>query len=162
MKTSRHMENEDTPTPVTPRFGTNSSSIRRSTENENVRVPTRMASVAFSRRSRYQRRMMRAENVPIAICTTRTVTVTTKPVSAAVAQRSRTARRSPSMARTPTATASRLARPRKKQHAKNPAPRTAPASGMTQKLSSMLPRRRNLLAQVITRAPGRDLLSPRR
>ena len=28
---------------------------------------------------------MRAENVPVAICTTRTVTVTTKPVSAAVA-----------------------------------------------------------------------------
>ena len=29
--------------------------------------------------------MRRAENVPVAICTTRTVTVTTKPVSAAVA-----------------------------------------------------------------------------
>ena len=48
-------------------------------------MPTRTASVAFSTRSRYQRRKMRAENVPVAICTTRTVTVTTKPVSAAVA-----------------------------------------------------------------------------
>ena len=45
---------------VTPKSGTKSSSIRRSTENENVRVPTRTASVAFSRRSRYQRRKMRA------------------------------------------------------------------------------------------------------
>ena len=37
----------------------------------------------FSTRSRYHSRMYRAENVPVAICTTRTVTVTTNPVSAA-------------------------------------------------------------------------------
>ena len=73
------------PDSVTPRSGTKSSSIRRRTENENVRVPTRIASVALSRRSRYQRRMTRAENVPVAIWTTSTVTVMTKPVSAAVA-----------------------------------------------------------------------------
>ena len=73
------------PASVMPRFGTNSSSIRQSRANENVRVPRRTARVTFSRGSRYHRRMIRAENVPIAICTTRTVTVTTKPVSAAVA-----------------------------------------------------------------------------
>ena len=73
------------PASVTPRSGTKSSSIRWSTANEKVSVPTRIASVTFSMRSRNQSRIMRAENVPIAIWTTSTVTVTTKPVSAAAA-----------------------------------------------------------------------------
>ena len=53
--------------------------------NENASVPTSKASTALSIRSRYQILMYLAENVPVAICTTSTVTVTTNPVSAAVA-----------------------------------------------------------------------------
>ena len=48
-------------------------------------MPISRASTAFSIRSRYHRRMYRAENVPVAIWTTSTVTVTTNPVSAAIA-----------------------------------------------------------------------------
>ena len=51
--------------------------------NENDSAPTSNANSAFSTRSRYQSRMYRAEKVPVAICTTRTATVTTNPVSAA-------------------------------------------------------------------------------
>ena len=46
-----------------------------------MKVPIRTASTAFSRRSRYQTRIVRAENVPVASCTTSTLTVTTNPVS---------------------------------------------------------------------------------
>ena len=53
--------------------------------NENASVPTSRASTALSIRSRYQIRMYLAEKVPVAICTTSTVTVTTNPVSAALA-----------------------------------------------------------------------------
>jgi hypothetical protein len=46
-----------TPAALIPAFGTKSGSIRRSIENENVRVPASSASVAFSTGSRYQSRM---------------------------------------------------------------------------------------------------------
>ena len=82
MKSSK-LTDTSRPASVTPRSGTESSSIWRSTENENVNVPTSTASVALSNGSRYQRRSTRAEKVPVAIWTTSTVTVTTKPVSAA-------------------------------------------------------------------------------
>ena len=48
---------------------------------ENTSVPNSTASVALRTLSRYQSRMYRAENVPVAICTTSTLTVTTKPIS---------------------------------------------------------------------------------
>ena len=156
MKASRLRETRN-PDSVTPRSGTESSSIRRSTENENVRVPTRTASVVFNRRSRNQRRMMRAENVPVAICTTRTVTVTTKPVSAAVA---------PTIADSTVlavdgeychrdvvpmcSSADEATIPR-------PAPSTAPSAGVSQRPSTRLSRRRNRRAQVMTSARPRRL-----
>ena len=52
---------------------------------ENASVPMRTASVALRTLSRYQRRMYLAEKVPVAICTTSTLTVTTNPVSPTVA-----------------------------------------------------------------------------
>ena len=70
---------------MTPRCGTEFSSTPASSVNENVNVPTRSASSTCSTRSRYQSRMYRAEKLLVAICTTSTLTVTTKPVSAAVA-----------------------------------------------------------------------------
>ena len=93
---------------------------------------------------------MRAENVPVAICTTRTVTVTTKPVSAAVAPmiEDRTVlavdgeychRNGVPMF----SSANETTRPRTP-------PSAAPARGMTQRLSSRLSRLRNRLAQVIS------------
>jgi len=48
-------------------------------------VPISSASEPFSTGSRYQSRMDRGENEPLAICATSTVTVTTKPVRAATA-----------------------------------------------------------------------------
>ena len=72
------------PAVVTPMSGTESL-IRRSSAYENISVPRSVASVAFRTASRYQIRMYRAENVPVAIWTTSTLTVTTNPVSAAVA-----------------------------------------------------------------------------
>ena len=65
-------------------LGTKLLSTRRSSVNENASVPTSRASTALSKRSRYQTRIHLAENVPVAIWTTSTVTVTTKPVNAAV------------------------------------------------------------------------------
>ena len=64
----------------TPRLGT-ASSIRRISVYENTSVPINTASVALRTLSRYQSRMYRAENVPVAICTTSTLTVTTNPIN---------------------------------------------------------------------------------
>ena len=146
------MEN---PASVTPRSGTKSSSIRQSSENENVSVPTRTASVTFRIGSRNQRRMMRAENVPISIWTTRTVTVTTKPVSAAAA---------PTIAvRTVLAVDGEYCHrdgvPMCSSATETPTPRippsAAPITGMSQRPSNRLSRRRKRLAQVISLASFR-------
>jgi len=83
MKTSR-LASRRKPATVTPMFGTKSLSTCRRSWNEKASVPIGSASTAFSIRSRYQRRMYLAENVPVAIWTTRTVTVTTNPIRAAV------------------------------------------------------------------------------
>ncbi len=68
-----------------PKLGTKVLVTRRNSAKEKASVPTRDASTALSMRSRYQTRMYLAENEPVAIWTTSTVTVTTKPVKAAVA-----------------------------------------------------------------------------
>ena len=145
------------PDRVTPMSGTKSSSIRWSTANEKVSVPTRTASVTFRMRSRNHRRMMRAENVPVAICTTSTVTVTTKPVSAAVA---------PMIAvRTVLAVDGEYCHidgvPICSSATETTTPRippsAAPITGMSQRLSRRLSRRRNRLAQVISLASFRAI-----
>jgi hypothetical protein len=73
------------PETVTPMFGTESASTWRSSENEKVSVPTKVASTTFWSRSRYHRRMSRGDSVPVACCTTSTPMVTTKPSSATIA-----------------------------------------------------------------------------
>ena len=84
MKKSR-LASTEMPATVTPIDGTKSGSTRRRSANENASVAMSTASTALRARSRYHRRMYRGENVSIAIWTTSTVTVTTKPVSAAIA-----------------------------------------------------------------------------
>ena len=56
-----------------------------SSANEKAKVAVNAASTSFCRRSRYQSRMKRGERVPVAICTTRTPTVTTRPRSPIIA-----------------------------------------------------------------------------
>ena len=74
-------DHDERPASVTPRFGTKLLSTRRRSVSENTVVATSTARSAFSIRSRYHRRMYRAEKVPVAIWTTSTLTVMTKPVS---------------------------------------------------------------------------------
>ena len=68
-----------TPASVTPRLGTEPAAEFAQQANENVTVPTNMASTSFCSRSRYHSRMNLGDNVPVAICTTSTLIVTTKP-----------------------------------------------------------------------------------
>ena len=65
---------------MTARSGTLPSSTRRSREKAKLTVPTVTASTPRRARSRNQSLMYRAEKVPVAIWTTSTLTVTTKPV----------------------------------------------------------------------------------
>src|SRR5215469_1612611 len=78
-RNSTRLSTTRTPATLTPILGTCVPVTWRSSENENVSVPTSTASVAFSSGSRYQIRMYRAEKVPVAIWIASTVTVTTKP-----------------------------------------------------------------------------------
>lgn len=61
--------------------GTEFGWILRMTAMENSGVPTSAARTSLSRPSRYHSRMYRGEKMPVACCTPRTVTVTTKPVN---------------------------------------------------------------------------------
>jgi hypothetical protein len=74
-----------TPARVTPTLGTELSSTCRSSENEKVRVPAKVASSSFWSWSRYHRRMKRGDSVLVACWTTRTPMVTTKPSRATMA-----------------------------------------------------------------------------
>ena len=68
------------PAIVTPRSGTGPDATWPSSTNENANVAVNEASTNFCRRSRYHRRMNRGDNVPVAICTTSTPIVTTRPI----------------------------------------------------------------------------------
>ncbi len=69
------------PASVTPRLGTPPESTSRSNAKEKAKVAMNAASTTFCNRSRYHNRMNRGDSVPVAICTTSTPIVTTRPSS---------------------------------------------------------------------------------
>lgn len=73
------------PTRVMPRSGTESDSTWRSRAKAKVNVAVKAARTSFCSRSRYHSRMKRGDSVPVAICTTSTPIVTTKPISPIIA-----------------------------------------------------------------------------
>ena len=113
----------------------------------NVKVPIRTASSGLEQAVAVPEPHVRAENVPVASCTTSTLTVSTNPVSAAIA---------------PTIAASSVvavdgeysqkdgtfqARSGNELSSPSTAPATAPISGSTQRLPVRYCRRRNEVLQ---------------
>src|SRR4051812_7909939 len=74
-----------TPARVTPRLGTESAPTSLSNAKANVKVAVNDARTTFWRRSRYHSRMNRGESVLVAIWTTSTPMVTTRPTRPIIA-----------------------------------------------------------------------------